>query len=166
MQSRRTIELDEHIDVQRRTWRVQRAGWVVMAVLLGSGLVGLFGAGPLSTATVRDPEGAFLVSYAHIQRQSSPSEIEIAVSEQGTRAGEATIVSSLAFDRAYRVERITPPPVGAAATGAGTSYRFMVEHGAPVTIIFSVKPKRPGIFRPVLRLGEAPPAELWVAVLP
>jgi hypothetical protein len=41
---------------QRREWRVDRVGWVVMALILVAGLVGVWGAG-VHTATIDSDSG-------------------------------------------------------------------------------------------------------------
>jgi len=39
------LEVAENLAFQRRAWKVQRAGWVAMALLVGAALAGLFGGG-------------------------------------------------------------------------------------------------------------------------
>jgi hypothetical protein len=38
------VEINQDLDFQRRCWTVQRIGWIVMAVLVLSALLGVFGA--------------------------------------------------------------------------------------------------------------------------
>jgi len=45
------LEIDEDLSFQRREWRVQRGGWVVMAVLILLALLGLTGRGPIRQPT-------------------------------------------------------------------------------------------------------------------
>lgn len=163
----RTLELDEHIDVQRRTWRVQRIGWIVMAVVLGAAAFGAFGgSGPLGTATARDAAGALTVTYARIQRNTEPTEIKLEVGEASTADGEFVIATEAGFDEALAVERVVPPPLRATATRSGTRYLFAAEPGGGASIRLSVKAKSPGLFRPLLRAGEGAPVRLSIAVLP
>ena len=49
------LEIEQDHDFQRRSWRLQRAGWIVLSLVLLAGLLGLFGSGPLAHATVGAP---------------------------------------------------------------------------------------------------------------
>lgn len=46
------LEIEEDLDHQRRCWKLERASWAVMALVLLAAMAGLFGSGPLSWATV------------------------------------------------------------------------------------------------------------------
>jgi hypothetical protein len=53
------FQIDEDLNFQRREWKIQRAGWVTMALVIIAALLGVFGAGPLSSATI-ETEGVAL----------------------------------------------------------------------------------------------------------
>ena len=45
---RRAIQLEDFPDFQRRSWRLRRLAWLLMALVLGAGAAGVFGRGPLA----------------------------------------------------------------------------------------------------------------------
>jgi hypothetical protein len=47
------MEVNADIEFQRRVWRVQRIGWLIIAAVIVAALLGVFGGGPLSRAAVQ-----------------------------------------------------------------------------------------------------------------
>jgi len=52
-----SLQIQEEMPLQERTWRFQRVGWAAMGLLLLSDLAGLFANGPLSWGKAQDPQG-------------------------------------------------------------------------------------------------------------
>jgi hypothetical protein len=52
-----SLQIEEDMPLQERTWRFQRVGWAAMGLLLVSALAGLFANGPLSWGKAQDPQG-------------------------------------------------------------------------------------------------------------
>ena len=50
-----SLQIEEDLPLQERTWRFQRVGWAIMGLLLLSALAGLFANGPLSWGKAQDP---------------------------------------------------------------------------------------------------------------
>jgi hypothetical protein len=46
------LQIDEDLAFQRREWKIQRVGWGAMALVIIAALLGVFGTGPLSNATL------------------------------------------------------------------------------------------------------------------
>jgi hypothetical protein len=101
---------------QRREWRVQRVGRALMALVVAGGLLGLFGGGPLSRATVTDG-GGLRVDYGRFERVQAPTALRIHVHPRAVSDGRAEVW----VDRDYlldgQVVGVDPAPV-ASATGA------------------------------------------------
>lgn len=66
------LELNQDLSFQRRSWRVQRVAWFIMAGIVAAALLGLFGKGPLSSATVSTPDRTMQVRYERFGRLDSP----------------------------------------------------------------------------------------------
>ncbi len=66
------LELNQDLTFQRRSWRVQRVAWGVMAAIVVATLLGLFGSGLLSSTTVSTPNQTMQVRYERFGRLDSP----------------------------------------------------------------------------------------------
>ena len=52
------LQLEQDLVLQQRTWRVQRIGWVVLALIVLCGTLGLFGGiGPLNSTSTQAADG-------------------------------------------------------------------------------------------------------------
>ena len=81
------LQIEEDRAHQRREWRIERVGWVLMAGLLLAGLLGLLGDGPLSRATAGSA-GALSVEYDRLQRAAAPYEYRFEVDPSLAREGQ------------------------------------------------------------------------------
>jgi hypothetical protein len=78
------LELNQDLRFQRRMWAVQRIGWAVMALVVLAGLLGLFGPGPLSSATAGKEEGPLLVEgYERFVRFRIPTTLQVRLDPLG-----------------------------------------------------------------------------------
>ena len=67
-----TASIEEDLDFQRSSWKVQRVAWIVMLGISVSALLGLFGEGPLSNAHVGSEQSGLQIDYERFVRQESP----------------------------------------------------------------------------------------------
>jgi hypothetical protein len=77
--SARNAEIEQDIEHEKREWKIERVGWVIMAVLLLAALAGLLGTGPLSKAVAGDRASSLWVEYHRFERYQSPTKITIHV---------------------------------------------------------------------------------------
>jgi hypothetical protein len=163
------MEIEQDLEFQRRSWTFQRAGWVVMILVLVAALAGLLGAGPLSSSTVT-VAGALRVEYQRFSRYQTPETLVVHVDPAAVRDSAVRI----GLDRDYlgvsKVETVTPPPVSVRADGSELTYEFAVGRpDQPVMVTFVMQPERLGFSRGrvVLHRGEAPEtAAFWRLVYP
>jgi len=71
----RDLEISEDLAFQRRSWRMQRVGWAMMAILLAAGLAGVFGVGPASSASAVQED--LKVSYERFPRAATDTDLVI-----------------------------------------------------------------------------------------
>ena len=128
---------------QRREWRVQRVGRVVMALLVAGGLLGLFGAGPLSRATATGPAG-LRVEYGRFERVQAPTALRIHVHPQAVSAGRAEVWLDREYLDGSLILDVEPPPAAVAVAGDRLVYAFDV-----------ADPTRPAVVVVHLRLQHA-----------
>lgn len=140
-----SIELEQDIDFQNRSWTVQRAGWVVMLVIVAAALIGVFGGGPVSSARAGDTN-RLRVDYERFVRLDSPEKITFTVGRGAVPAGSSV---DLWIDRQWLtkhvVNSIVPAPSGTRVTSDRVIYRFDVDSaGFPSQIEFDLETRGMG----------------------
>ena len=138
------LDIDVDMGFQRRSWIVQRVGWVVMALLVVAAALGFLGSGPLSRATVSLP-GVLDADYQRFTRYEDLETLTVRVAPAVTASG----VVRLSVNRDYldhaQITTVTPPPERVEAAHARVIYVFRVaEPGRPLDVTFSLKPRTIG----------------------
>jgi len=70
------LEIDQHMGVQRFSWRLQAIGQLVMVIFLAAALAGLFGSGPLSRGRVGE-SGRLEVEYGRFERRTQEASLTV-----------------------------------------------------------------------------------------
>ena len=110
------LDLEEDSILQRREWRWQRAGWVVLFVIVGLALAGVFGDGPLSSAHVvsrtqgNASSAVVTADYERFTRVGSATRIAIRLEGAPLETGDVSLEVERRFYDHARIERITPEP--------------------------------------------------------
>jgi hypothetical protein len=162
----RSIQLDDDMRFQRRSWAVERAGWTVMGVVIVAAVLGLFSAGPLSGTMVHQPQGLADIEYGRFQRRSAPAPIRIRLQVASARPEGVSIEVDSRFLAIYKITSIQPQPAQSIAAAHGIRFRFDVVQGMPATVSFYVTPERMGFFRPKLTIGAGDAVEIPVFIYP
>lgn len=127
--------IKENLRFQKMTWIVERAGWLVMVVIVIAALAGLFG-GPSTREDVRDGSGRLQVSYQQFQRHLDPTDLRISVDARGQSLFEVIIDQALASNMEIRT--IMPTPLEMQAHDGGMLLKFAAspesEQPAQITI--------------------------------
>lgn len=125
----------------RRSWILERAGWVAMAVVACGAALGLFGGGLLSRAEAA--AGADLsVRYMRFSRAHTPHELVV---EWVPRGASSTFWLERPYLEGFAVTHVLPPPESAQIGTERVYYTFRVrEPGAPMQVRFTVEPARAG----------------------
>jgi hypothetical protein len=130
---------------QRREWRVQRVGRVVMALVVAGGLLGLFGTGPLSRATAT-AGAALQLEYGRFERVRAPTALRIHVHPRAVSAGRAEVWLDRAYVSESLVLDVSPAPAAVAVTPDRIVYAFDVaDPTRPVEVVIQLKLQRPGL---------------------
>ena len=118
------LQLHQDMAHQRREWRIQRIGWVVMALLLLAALAGLLGPGPLSRSVVAAEDGTLRVEYNRFERLQSASELRIELPAGATQAGTVRLRLNRAFVENADIQDVVPEPGSITADADGFVYEL------------------------------------------
>jgi hypothetical protein len=133
---------------QRRSWTIQRVGWVILALIVLAGLVGLTGPGLLSDRTVGSP--ALSAQYQRFQRETKLTRFMIRM----PGAGDPTLKLGHDFQAGYEISDVQPQPVHGNAGAHGLTWRFDPVVGDLVVVIWA-RPRRFGPATIDLQSGAA-----------
>jgi len=161
--------IEECHPIQRRVWRVQRIGWLGMALFVLAALLGLMGrGGPLAEAETTTPDGALRIRYERMQRLGSPTTLRIGARADAVEEGAIALQLDRAFLRDWRLRPGVPVPIAAAAGPDGLLLRFRAAPDAlHVAAVLEMTPERAFmIARPEIAVGDGPPARLLILVWP
>lgn len=161
------LDINEDIDFERRSWRVQDAGAAAIGFLMAAALAGLFGSGALSRAGGESADGGASADYQRFARSDARSEMILRLRPGQERDGLIAIRVDAAYLEAFEVERITPRPVGELAGADGIRYVFAVAPGLePAILSFVLRARGFGPARGSIGVEGRPPVELKQFVYP
>src|ERR1051325_6029645 len=91
---------------QERTWRWERAGWILMAAFLIAGLAEVLGPGPRSARLMSQS------SFLHLVKQRAPEEFPVRLEIQAKAGAEKDLVLRInsAYMEKSQVQSIVPSP--------------------------------------------------------
>jgi hypothetical protein len=135
--SRVQHDLDSQLAFHRKEWRIQRIGWVLIALFLAMAVAGLFGNGPLSRSYTDNEAGR--VDYERFTRYGLST--DLVVTPSSSAAGVNRVAISADYLEVSRIERITPAPAAVRMIGSSIVYEFA--SAAPgASISFHIRPQR------------------------
>ena len=114
------LEINQDVHVQERMWKIQRAGWATMALLLLLGAAGLFGHGPASRASAGDHHGLLWVEYERFGRYQGSSELRIHVRTAQTNSIRIWIGQD--YTDSVDIQQIIPSPMTTALADRGIAF--------------------------------------------
>ena len=155
--------LNEPLPFQRRDWIVQRIGWVLMALVIMAGALGLFGNGPL--ARRETSSAALRFEYEWLLHQHAQT-TWLLTPHAPPRDGRYRLALDADWAQHFRIEDIEPRPQVAELSGGRWVYEFRAEGGRAAPIQFHVEPRESGLFEGSVQLDDAPPLAVTQFVYP
>lgn len=135
------LQIKQDLSLQEREWRFQRIGWILLAAVVVLGLLGLFGTGPLSSATAGSLDQGLTIAYERFVRHSGQTSLEIDVSPDRVADGRVEIWLSSRYVDSIDIERISPQPDQVRSEDARLVYIFAAGNtGEPISMSFSIRP--------------------------
>ena len=158
------LEIPSDNALQEGTWRVQRVAWWVMAGILLTAVLGLFGGGPFGTGTAGRTDGP-RVEYPRGCRLRSSTTLD--VFSPTNPEGESRIWVSLAFLDRAEIVRVDPEPTRVESAPDGLTYITAAKSGGELARVrFYLDPNRPGPLRGRIRPGDGSTLDFTSIVYP
>jgi hypothetical protein len=148
------LESAQNLAFERTGWRIERAGWVALALLLAAALAGVLGPGPLATRDVRTPDGALAVSYPRFMRMRAESRIRIRL--RPPPAADVELRLDGTWLAGVRVRGIAPAPTRSEIHGDRWSLVFATprEAATALEVSIDVEPRSAGRLEGGFALGD------------
>jgi hypothetical protein len=160
-----SLEIRQDLDFQRKEWRVQRIGWVVMALIALAALLGVTGSGMLARATVA--EGPLQFEYSRFDRLDAPTTLEVLIDADAIAGDNVELRVDRTYFQSAQIQRILPEPEEVRGDGDGLTYVFGVAApGQPVTITFDLRHSTFGQKSSWIALADEPPLNFSQVVYP
>jgi hypothetical protein len=137
-----SLQIDQDLEYQRREWVFERVGWIIVALLLLAGLLGVFGGGPLSRDEIT--AGPLTLEYDRLARERAPAELQIETDAGAATDGQLALWLNRAFLDKVDVVSVIPEPVEMTMALDRVTYHFAVPADQPATIVFQLQPEEPG----------------------
>jgi hypothetical protein len=150
-----SLEIPQDMAFQRRSWRVQRVGWAVLALIVAAGLAGLAGSGPLSPATQESQDASLRLEYDRFTRMHAPSRLRLHFGTQAVRAGEVRIWLDRSYMEQVKLERVVPQPQQVQVGEKRLVYVFAAEEGQPGAVTFEMQHRTFGRISGRAGIGDA-----------
>jgi hypothetical protein len=104
------LEIEEDLRFVRWEARAQRLGWALMALLLGAGLSGALGAGPLARAEVRAAP-SWSVRHERVMRVGRPTTLRVTLRSPPAHGGRVQLwLARPSSPERLLVQQIFPTP--------------------------------------------------------
>jgi hypothetical protein len=129
---------------QQREWKAQRAGWVLIALMLVAALVGLLGPGPLSWATAQGADGSVQVEYQRFTHREADDRVSVTLSSAAVTGDSVDVELDGDWVQAMDITGIHPQPQEQTPTPYGVRLSIPTEPGAEVSIQITFRPSDMG----------------------
>lgn len=156
------LELEQDLELQWRSWRTQRVGWLLLAAVLVAALLGVFGSGPCSNASA--VAGGLRVHYERFLRLQQAA--VLAVEADAPTGGELVLRFDGDYLRQQQLESVLPAPLRAEADADG-GIRFVFASARPrARVQFHLRPDAAGLLHGGVAAGDGAGVQFTQLVYP
>jgi hypothetical protein len=126
----RGIELADDMEFQRRSWRAERVGRLLIFAGVLAALTGAFGGGGLGSTEARSPDGRLAVRYERIARNHAEATMAVRVAPELVRDGRVSLVFDRALGGAWDFRSSVPGPRSTRLADGDLVLEFELQPGA------------------------------------
>ena len=139
------LEIGQDLKFQRRSWGVERAGWIMGALILFAAIMGLFGPSPLNKARAASPDKRLSVEYHKLEHYQAPVHLRVAIAGDAATNGQIQLWINRDYVATLDMEHIDPQPESVAIDEERLVYVFKAQR-PPATskILFRFEPNKFG----------------------
>ena len=129
------LEIHQELSHERREWMIERIGWVAMALLLLTALIGLLGPGPLSSTTAGDRSSAIWAEYNRFDRYQAPILLRVHLGPGAAVGGKSRLWLNRGFIENVELRHIDPEPESVEAGPDRFVYTFNLPYTDRATAV-------------------------------
>lgn len=137
------LDVEQDLEFQKKEWKAEQFGWILMALLLLAALLGLFGGGPLSQASA-DSE-TLSIDYHRFTRYQSPTQLRITAGPGAVSEGTVRLEIDQDYINSFNVQNVLPEPESVEVMSDTYIYTFTVnDPDQSMEIIFDLESDKIG----------------------
>ncbi len=159
------LEISEDAQFHRREWMAQRIGWIVILLIVCTGVAGLAGRGPFGERHLESD--MFSITYDWIMRYHAPGTVELSVDAPHAGDTVVRVWATQTLIQACNPQQYIPDP--AQTTLSGDTVIFIFPRTSIVSrgrIRIACEPHSFGRYRPSVGVVGGPTFTLSIVVLP
>jgi hypothetical protein len=161
------LEVAQDLEFQQRMWVVQRAGWIVMLLVVAVAAIGFLGHGPLSGASTGTAAGGAEVDYGRFVRHRASAEIAVTIPPDQVQSEQVTVSISQQYASGVDIEEVLPEPSSVIVDSYWLTYVFDVgDVSEPFQVSFDIMPIKTGWREAEVRVGTGDPISFGQFVYP
>lgn len=93
-----------------RSWRLERVGWAIVALIVVLALAGVFGSGPVSWTSSTSSGGGIVLDHQRAIGHNADQQVTLHLGATTVREGKVEVELSGDWVHAVRVDAVTPEP--------------------------------------------------------
>ena len=160
------LQINEDIKFQERTWVIQRAGWMIFALINILAILGLFGDGVLSDAQAGQEGEALWLEYPRFERFENEFRITVHANPGAATQDEIKIQLNQNYLANVQVTSIAPTPDSQIKQEDWITYVFRRNGNAPFTAYFYITPLEAGSLSGTFQLESENPVTFSQFIYP
>lgn len=141
-----SLEIEEDLPFQRRSWVIERIGWAVMALVVIAALLGMFGDGPWSGGELGLANGGPRLRYQRVARRQSLMKLEFGEVPSAGHGRELRVSFNRSYLRQVELESVMPAALRVEGDAERVTFAFAsARPGKPQHITFAFRPDDIGL---------------------
>jgi hypothetical protein len=161
-----SLQINHDLKHEELEWKIERVGWILMALTLLAAMAGLLGTGALSRAKAGQDD-LLSVEYSRFARYQAPDSLRVRVNPGVSRNGKVRLWLDSEYIQNIELKHIDPEPERVEAGPERFTYTFNFSgDGQATTLIFHFEPNNFGRMSAAIGLGDGPPLAFTQFIYP